>query len=86
MADQRTPFTDRFLTLAALTAKVGLGKSSIYRMMDSGAFPRPRQVGEVAVRWLESEVDAWMQARPMAGTQPGIPETSNGIPPMITAA
>ncbi len=66
------PFTDRFLTLAALTVKIGMGKSSIYRMMDSGSFPRPRQVGEVAVRWLESEVDAWMMARPTAGIEPGI--------------
>ncbi|WP_211867594.1 helix-turn-helix transcriptional regulator [Neoroseomonas terrae] len=66
------PLTDRFLALAEVKQKVGLGHSNIYRMMADGRFPAARRVGEKAVRWLESELDAWMQACPKAGIEVGI--------------
>lgn len=68
------PFSNRLLDLRDVSAKVGLGKSSIYRMVDSGTFPAPRQVGAKAVRWLESEIDAWMEALPQVGIGAGIPQ------------
>jgi prophage regulatory protein len=41
-----------------------LGKSTIYRKINSGAFPRPRRAGENCQRWLRSEVMAWIQQLP----------------------
>jgi prophage regulatory protein len=54
----------RLLRLAEVSAMVGLGRTSIYHMIEEGAFPSARRVGEKAVRWLESEVVEWMQQRP----------------------
>lgn len=44
-------------------AKATMSKSMIYKQIRQGKFPTPIKVGERAVRWLEEEVDAWLQAR-----------------------
>ena len=54
----------------------GLGRSSIYRLMQKGDFPRPVRVGPAAVRWMESEVTAWVESRPVAMGDSG---SSNGV-------
>nr|WP_280138595.1 AlpA family phage regulatory protein [Mesorhizobium sp. 1M-11] len=43
-----------------------LGSSTIYRKMADGTFPRPRVLSEACVRWMESEILAWMTALPIA--------------------
>lgn len=50
------------LTLNMAMARVGLSRSSIYEMMKKGEFPRSVRVGLRRVGWVESEVDAWLQA------------------------
>lgn len=57
---------ERFLRLAQVKDKIGFGSSTIYRWMEEGTFPRPRQIGAHAVAWLESEVDAWIRAQPVS--------------------
>ena len=44
----------------------GLGKTAIYKQMNAGEFPRPRQVAARAVRWRASDIDAWIAALPAA--------------------
>lgn len=55
---------DRLLRLPEVRARVGLGRSSIYRKVDAGTFPEPKAVGERAVAWLESDIDRWVASRP----------------------
>jgi prophage regulatory protein len=38
-------------------------RTHIKRLMDEGKFPRPVQVGERRIAWLESEILAWLEAR-----------------------
>ena len=52
----------------------GLGRSSIYRLMQKGDFPRPVRVGPAAVRWRESEVKAWVNSRPRALGDSDLPD------------
>ncbi len=61
--------TTRLLRIRDLEQKVGLSRATIYRRIAAGTFPRPRQVGEQAVAWVESEVDTWIGSRPVAGTR-----------------
>ena len=42
---------------------IGLGKTRLYQMVRAGEFPPPFQIGPRAVRWKESEVIAWLEAR-----------------------
>ena len=52
---------DKLLRRRDVEAMVGLSRSNIYKRMESGDFPRPKQLGKGAVRWLQSEVLAWLQ-------------------------
>lgn len=58
--------TDRILKLPAVTATVGLSRSTIYEKMAAGKFPRPVKLGDVAVGWRESEIQAWIESLPRA--------------------
>lgn len=53
----------RLLRIPEVCRQTGLGKSSIYAMIQSGMFPAPKRLGARAVAWLQSEVDAWIQSR-----------------------
>ena len=44
-------------------ARTGLSRSTIYDRIKAGTFPAPISLGEKAVGWIESEVDAWLVAR-----------------------
>ncbi len=44
-------------------ARTGLARSTIYDRIKVGTFPAPISLGEKAVGWIESEIDAWLQAQ-----------------------
>ena len=52
--------TDRFLTTKTVSEITSLGKTTIYKGIKQGTFPRQVKLG-ARVGWLESEVRAWMQ-------------------------
>ena len=58
--------TDHLLHLREVIALTGFSRSSIYRKMRDGSFPEPLKIGVRAVRWRESEIKAWLAARPRA--------------------
>ena len=53
---------DRLLTRSEVERRVGLGRTTLYRMMRSGKFPEPFKVGPTAVRWSLREIEAWAAA------------------------
>lgn len=57
---------DRYLRREEVERLVGLGRSSLYRLMRQGAFPTPIRIGGRAVRWSERELEQWLAARPRA--------------------
>ncbi len=57
---------DRILRTSEVTALTGKSRTSIWRDERAGTFPRRRQIGAGIVGWLESEVEAWIQERPLA--------------------
>ena len=54
----------RLIRLPEVQHRVGLGRSTIYRWMAEGKFPKPVQLGGYAVAWSEHEVDNWLSSRP----------------------
>lgn len=61
--------SDPFLRRRDVEREVGLGRSSIYRMMEAGTFPRPHQIAPQCVRWRSSEIEAWKAGRPAWGAR-----------------
>jgi prophage regulatory protein len=41
----------------------GLGRSTIYKYIAEGSFPKPISLGDRCVGWLESEIYDWILAR-----------------------
>ena len=53
----------RLIRLPEVVHRVGLGRSTIYRWMAAGRFPKPVQLGGYAVAWAEGEVEQWIADR-----------------------
>ena len=59
---------DRLLRRREVEEITGLRRSSIYKYMKDGKFPQRVQVGPNAVRWRASDIAAWVESRPTAGS------------------
>jgi prophage regulatory protein len=52
-----------FKRLKSVIGTVGLSRSTIYALMAAGKFPKSISLGERAVGWLESDIQAWIDSR-----------------------
>lgn len=55
--------TDKILRCKEVQQAIGLSRSTIYRMIERGDFPRPQKLGLRAIGWRESAISEWMEAR-----------------------
>jgi len=53
----------RLIRLPEVQHRVGLGRSTIYRWMSEGKFPKPVQLGGYAVAWGEEDIIAWVESQ-----------------------
>ena len=63
----------RFIRLNEVLSRTGFGRTSIYRKMEDGSFPKSLKLGgppkdpsmfdSSAVAWIEDEVDQWIESR-----------------------
>lgn len=52
-----------FIRLPEVRRRTGLGKTTIYDWMKEGRFPKSLHLGGNIVVWVESEIDAWLEAK-----------------------
>ena len=71
---QPTPKTKhRFIRLSEVMSRTGYGRTSIYRKMEDGSFPKslklggppkdPNEFDSRAIAWIEEEVDQWIESK-----------------------
>ena len=53
----------KLIRLQQVMAITGFGRSTIYKYISDGWFPRPVPLGGRSVGWVESEVHEWIFAR-----------------------
>ena len=63
----------RFIRLNEVLSRTGYGRTSIYREMEEGTFPKSLKLGgppkdpsifdSRAIAWIEDEVDQWVEDR-----------------------
>ena len=58
---------DRLMRRPDVEETTGLSRSSIYRQMEEGTFPRSVRVTAGSVRWRKSDIDDWMESLPVTG-------------------
>ena len=61
------------LDIHEVRARVSLGTSTIYRMMEAGTFPASVSLAPRTVRWLKSEIDTWIIEKAAARRPNGAP-------------
>lgn len=64
------PRAMRLVRLPEVQKRVGLGRSTIYRRIGEGTFPKPKSLGGGLIGWLESDIDAWIDERIAHRAQP----------------
>ena len=57
MSDERP---DRILRIKTVLQRTGLSRSTLYRKIERGAFPRQIKISERCAGWRESAVRAWL--------------------------
>ena len=72
MDKKHTP-QKRFIRLPEVLSRTGYGRTSIYRKMEEGTFPRSVKLGgpledhnafdSRAIAWIEDEVEQWIESR-----------------------
>ncbi len=50
----------RLIRLNEVLAMTGLSRSGVYRSIEKQQFPKQVSLGDRAVAWVESEVQAWV--------------------------
>lgn len=53
----------RIIRLKEVMDSTGLARSTVYKYIGEGSFPKPIGLGDRCVGWLESEVQEWILAR-----------------------
>jgi prophage regulatory protein len=61
---------DRLLREREVARITGLSRSTRWRLERAGRFPQRRQISDAAVAWLASEVQEWLAARDIKGSEP----------------
>ena len=72
MDKKHTP-QKRLIRLSEVLSRTGFGRTSIYRKMEDGSFPKNIKLGgptidhnvfdSRAVAWIEDEVEQWIESR-----------------------
>jgi prophage regulatory protein len=57
---------DRLLRAREVLERVGVSRSTLWRMGRAGEFPKPRRISNNSVRWSQLEVEEWISARERA--------------------
>lgn len=53
----------RIMRLNEVKLVTGLQRSSIYKYMAIGTFPKPVHLSDKAVGWVSTEIEDWVKAR-----------------------
>lgn len=53
----------RIMRLEEVMSVTGYKRSSVYKYVALGSFPRPVQLTDRAVGWVSTEVEDWIKAR-----------------------
>ena len=56
----------RILRLPKVLEMTGLSRTSVWRQIKAGTFPKPVKLGPRAVGWRASDIDGWARNRPEA--------------------
>ncbi len=63
---------ERLLRHPETLRRIGVSRSTLYRLVRDRHFPRPIRIGRGTMAWPESEITAWIEARKAERTEEGV--------------
>jgi prophage regulatory protein len=66
---QMTQPNDRMLRIKTVLDRTGLSRSTLYRKIDRGEFPKQVKLSERCAGWRESAIEAWLRNPMFYSTQ-----------------
>lgn len=60
---------ERILRIKTVLARTGLSRSTLYRKVDAGTFPRQVRIAERCMGWRESAINEWLRTTLIAQGQ-----------------
>lgn len=66
-ADVSAPVFDRVVRLPEVLEIVGIGRTSLYKLVKSGRFPAPLHLSERIRGWRISDIQRFLATRPSGG-------------------
>uniref|UniRef100_UPI00403FAA3F helix-turn-helix transcriptional regulator n=1 Tax=Pseudomonas sp. AE27 TaxID=3127460 RepID=UPI00403FAA3F len=63
----QTHNSERLLPPKTVCSLVGISRITLWRWCRDGVFPAGRHIGPRRTAWLESEVNSWINSRPLIG-------------------
>lgn len=64
--EQTLPVQHRLIRLSEVLKMSGLSRTALYKRIRAREFPAPVKLSERSVAWLQSEVNAWVDAKVQA--------------------
>jgi prophage regulatory protein len=64
VTEEARPPPVRLLSAREVMEKVDLTYVSIWKKMKKGQFPAPRELGAKTLRWVEADIDQWIESLP----------------------
>ncbi len=53
----------RIIRIGEVKSRTSLARSTIYKRINDGDFPKPIKIGVRAVGWLEEDIDDWLDRK-----------------------
>jgi prophage regulatory protein len=53
----------RLVRMPEVCKRIGVSRSSLYKMINLKSFPPPKRLGGRSVAWLESDIETWIDSR-----------------------
>jgi prophage regulatory protein len=56
----------QILRMREVIQRIGLSRSTIYKLMENNDFPKPMKLGAQAIGWRDTDIDVWISSRPIS--------------------
>jgi prophage regulatory protein len=57
-----SPRPQRLIPIGEVVSRTSLGRSTVYREISAGRFPKPIPASAGRMAWIEAEVDEWIES------------------------
>ena len=59
----KTTIDKKVVNLQEILTQLGVSKSTLYRLMEAGMFPKPFKLGVRLNAWRVETIEAWLEAK-----------------------